>query len=103
MRVRRGEERRPLRCNSALESRRAILAVCGAREAGRHPYRIMALDVARAYFDSPASMPIFVRIPAEDRLDSDAGKVVQLNRSFYGIRDAAKNWTATYAKFLNGL
>ena len=62
-----------------LESRRAILAICGAREAGRHPYRIMALDVARAYFDSPASMPIFVRIPAEDRLDSEAGKVAQLN------------------------
>ena len=47
-----------------LESRRAILAICGAREAGRHPYRIMALDVARAYFDSPASMPSFVRIHA---------------------------------------
>ena len=86
-----------------LESRRAILAICGAREAGRHPYRIMALDVARAYFYSPASRTIFVRIPAEDRLDSEAGKVAQLNPSFYGTRDAAKNWTTTYTEFRNGV
>ena len=60
----------------------------------------MALDVSRAYFYAPASRPIFIQIPAEDRLGSDAGKVAQLNISVYGTRDAAKNWTATYTTFL---
>ena len=80
---------------SPLESLRAIPAICAAHQEGRKPHRIMALDVARAYFYAPASRPVYVRIPAEDRLDSDAGNVVQLNLSLYGTRDAAKNWTAT--------
>ena len=42
-----------------LESLRAILAICAARQEGRHPHRIMALDVARAYFYAPASRPVF--------------------------------------------
>ena len=84
-----------------LESLRAILAICAARQNGKHPHRIMALDVARAYFYAPASRPVFIQIPAEDRLDSDAGKMAQLNLSLYGTRDAAKNWTGTYTTFLN--
>ena len=84
-----------------LESLRAILAICAARQNCKHPHRIMALDVARAYFYAPASRPVFIQIPAEDRLDSDAGKVAQLNLSLYGTRDAAKNWTGTYTTFLN--
>ena len=86
-----------------LESLRAMLAICASRQGGRHPHRIMVLDVARAYFNAPASRPVFIKIPAEDRLASDAGKVAQLNFSFYGTRDAAKNWTATYTGFLNGI
>ena len=50
----------------------------------------MALDVARAYFYAPDSRPMFIKIPAEDRSESDAGKVAQLNISLYGTRDAAK-------------
>ena len=59
-----------------LESPRAILLIWPSRQQGCHPHRIMALDVARAYFYSPASRLVYVRIPTEDRLESDAGKVV---------------------------
>lgn len=73
-----------------LESLRAILAICASRQGGRHPHMIVVLDVARAYFYAPASRPVFIKIPAEDRLASDAGKVAQLNFSFYWTREAAK-------------
>ena len=52
-----------------LESLRAILAICAARQKGNQPHRIMALDVARAYFYAPSCRPMFIQIPAEDRLE----------------------------------
>ena len=64
-----------------MESLQAILAICAARQEGKQPHHIMALDVARAYFYAPASRPVFIQIPAADRLGSDAGKVAQLNLS----------------------
>ena len=66
-------------------------------------WRLVALDVARAYLYLPASRPLFNRIPAEDRLESEFGKVAQLNLSVYGTKDAVKQWTATYTEFLNSL
>ena len=63
----------------------------------------MAMDVAMAYFYAPASRPVFIQIPAEDRLESDVGMVAQLNLSLYGTNDAAKNLTVTYTEFLNSL
>ena len=33
-----------------LESLRAILTICAGQQGGKDPHRIMALDVARAYF-----------------------------------------------------
>ena len=79
-----------------LESLRAILAICARRQGGRRPHRLMVLDAARAYLYAPASRPVFIKIPVKDRQASDAGKVAHLIFSFYGTRDAAKNWTATY-------
>ena len=43
---------------------------------------------------------MYIQIPAEDRLAGDESRVAQLNLSFYGTRDAAKNWTQTYTAFL---
>ena len=60
----------------------------------------MAVDVKRAYFYAQATRPIFIHIPAEDRNPEDAGYVARLNRSLYGIRDAAQNWANTLTQFL---
>ena len=60
----------------------------------------MAIDVKRAYFYAPATRPIFIHIPAEDREPGDEGMVAQLNLSLYGTRDAAFNWTKIYTRFL---
>ena len=83
-----------------LESLRGILSICASRQGGQAPYRIMALDVARAYFYAPATRAIYIQIPAEDKLPGDEGSVAKLNLSFYGTRDAAKNWSQTYTAFL---
>ena len=83
-----------------LESLKAVLSLCASRQSGRNPSRIMALDVVRAYFYAPATRAVYIQIPAEDRLTGDEGHVAQLNLSFYGTRDAAKNWTQTYTAFL---
>ena len=55
----------------------------------------MALDVVRAYFYAPAKRAVYIQIPAEDRLAGDGGYVATLNLSFYGTKDAAKNWAQT--------
>ena len=58
------------------------------------------MDVKRAYFYAPATRPLFVHIPKEDREEGDEGMVARLNLSLYGTRDAAMNWTAVYTEFL---
>ena len=83
-----------------LESLKAIISICASHQVGGSPYRVMAVDVKRAYFYAPATRPIFIHIPAEDREPGDEGKVAQLNLSLYGTRDAAFNWTKTYTKSL---
>ena len=58
------------------------------------------MDVKRAYFYAPARKPIFIELPAEDRLPGEEDMVAQLNLSLYGTRDAAQNWTKEYTRTL---
>ena len=86
-----------------LESLKAVISKCASRQDGRHPFRLLSVDVKRAYFYAPATRLLFIQIPAEDRQPGDEGYVAQLNVSFYGTRDAAQNWTKTYTDFLVGI
>ena len=52
----------------------------------------MHIDVSRAYFHAKAQRPVLMRLPVEDRMDADAGKVGLMKKSMYGTRDAASNW-----------
>ena len=81
-----------------LESLRVICSVCASNHFGKNPYRMMALDVRRAYFYAKAVRPVYIEIPAEDLGEGDQDNVARLNLSFYGIRDAAQNWTDTSAE-----
>ena len=83
-----------------LESLKAVISKCASRQGGKHPFRLLSVDVKRAYFYAPATRPLFIHIPAEDREEGDEGYVAQLNVSFYGTRDAPQNWTKTYTDFL---
>ena len=86
-----------------LESLRVIISICANNQ--YHAQRdnrfiIMSTDVKRAYFYAPATRPVFIKIPAEDREPGDEDMVGRLNLSLYGTRDAAMNWSATYTDFL---
>ena len=84
-----------------LESLKTVLSLCASHQCQKDPWRIMSVDVKRAYFYAAATRPLFIHIPAEDRDSEDAGMVAKLNLSLYGTRDAAQNWAATLTQFLN--
>ena len=52
----------------------------------------MHIDVSRAYFHAKAQAPVLIRLPVEDRMGTDAGKVGLVKKSMYGTRAAASNW-----------
>ena len=56
----------------------------------------MHFVVVRAYFHAKVQRPVLirlpVRLPVEDRMGTDAGKVGLMKKSMYGMRDAASNW-----------
>ena len=51
---------------------------------------LMVNDVARAFFEAPATRNVCVEIPKEDKTEADArhDKVGHLRMSLYGTRDA---------------
>ena len=61
---------------------------------------LMINDVARAFFEAPATRNICIEIPKEDLSDADRrhDKVGHLRMSLYGTRDAAMNWQEEVAK-----
>ena len=66
-----------------------ICSRCASNQARQNPYRIMSVDVRRAYFHAKATRSVHVEVPIEDFEPGDQGKVARLNLSLYGTRDAA--------------
>ena len=58
----------------------------------------MHIDVSRAYVHAKAQRPVLIRLPVEDRMGTDAGKVGLMKKSMYGTRDAASNWECDWQK-----
>ena len=58
----------------------------------KETFSIMHIDVSRAYFHAKGQRPVLTRLPVEDRMGTDAGKVRLMKNSLYGTRDAASNW-----------
>ena len=83
-----------------LGSLRMICSMCGSNQDRQDPYRIMSVDVRRAFFCAKATRPVYIEILIEDFEPGDEGKVAGLNLSLYGTRDAAQNWAKVYTKFL---
>ena len=65
----------------------------------------MVSDVARAFFEAPATRNVCVEIPKEDKTEADVrhDKVGHLKMSLYGTRDAAMNWAEEVAKEMRKL
>ena len=72
-----------------LEALRAKISIAANN---KDTFSIMHIDVSRAYFHAKAQRPVLIRLPLEDRMCTDAGKVGLMTKSMYGTRDAASNW-----------
>ena len=72
-----------------LEALKAIISIAANH---KETFSIMHIDVSRAYFHAKAQRPVLIRLPAEDKMGPDAGKVGLMKKSMYGTRDAASNW-----------
>ena len=72
-----------------LEALNATISIAANH---KETFSIMHIDVSRAYFHAKAQRPVLIRLPVEDRMGTDAGKVGVMKKSMYGTRDAASNW-----------
>ena len=69
----------------ALNARRSIAAN------HKETSSIVHIDVSRAYFHAKTERPVLIRLPVEDRMGADAGKIGLMTKSMYGTRNAASN------------
>ena len=72
-----------------LEAFKAIISIAANNKG---TFSIMHIDVSRAYFHAKAQRLVLMRLPVEDRMGTDAGKVGFMKKSMYGTMDAASNW-----------
>ena len=72
-----------------LEALKAIISIAANN---KETFSIMHIDVSRAYFHAKAQSLVLIRLPVEDRMGADVGKVGLMKKSMYGTRDAASNW-----------
>ena len=86
-----------------LESLRLLCSMCASNQWRERPYRILSVDVKRAYFYAAARRDIYIEIPIEDWAPGDEYNVAKLNLSLYGTRDAAQNWSEEYTRRLREL
>ena len=68
--------------------------------AANRKLKMLYADVSRAYFYADAVRPVYVKLPAEDFEEGDAGRCGKLRVSMYGTRDAALNWSLEYSNTL---
>ena len=72
-----------------LEALKAIISIAANHT---ETFSIMHIDVSRAYFHAKAQRPVLIRLPAEDRMGTDAGKIGLVKKSMCGTTDTASNW-----------
>ena len=70
-------------------------AVCRDSSIGanhKETISIMHINVSRAYFHAKALRLVLIRLPVEDRMGADAGKIGLMKKSMCGTRGATSNW-----------
>ena len=72
-----------------LEALKTIISIAANH---KETFSIMQIDVSRAYFHAKAQRLVLIRLPVEDRMGDNAGKVGLVKKSMYATRDAASNW-----------
>ena len=64
----------------------------------KHTFSIMHIDLSCACFHAKAQRLVLVRLPLEDRMGIDVGKIGSLRKSTHGTRKAASNLGACLAR-----
>ena len=84
-----------------LQALRIICSICASHQHRLHGknFRMMSIDVKRAYVYAKTIRPVYIAIPNEDWEAGDDDEIALLNFSLYGTRDAAQNWTAECTGF----
>ena len=74
-----------------LVATKLLISECATKAQSREAYRLMVLDVKRAFLYGKARRDIYLKLPREDPMSG--GKVLgKLERSLYGTRDAPQIW-----------
>ena len=71
-----------------LEALKCIISIAASH---KKTFSVMHIDESRAYFHAKAQRPVLVRLPVEDRVGADAGKIGLLKKRMCGTRDTASN------------
>ena len=74
-----------------LESLRLLCSIRASNQWRGRPYRMMSIDVKRAYLHASTRREIYIEIAREVWEPGDEHKVAKLNLSLYGTCDAAQN------------
>ena len=61
---------------------------------------LMINDVARAFFEAPATRNLCVELPEEDKEEGEGDMVGKLEMSLYGTRDASANFQKEVKEFM---
>ena len=87
-------------CMQGLLCREALKSMISIAANHKETFSIMHTDVSRAYFHAKAQRPVLERLPGENRVGADAGKVGLLKKSMSGTPDAASNWECDWQEHI---
>ena len=81
-----------------LAAARFLLSTCASQgKRGPGDYRILLLDIKKAFLHGKISRNVYIELPAEDPMSEGGGGrhlVGKLDKAMYGTRDAPAEWQA---------
>jgi hypothetical protein len=95
--VKRYEDESLFAATPPLEALKILVGVAAARK-----WKIVHVDVRRAYFHAEALRDVYVELDRRDKSEGEENMIGKLNYAMYGTRDAASSWEACYTKCLIG-
>jgi len=78
-----------------LESLKVLVALAASKR-----WRIVHVDIKRAYFNAKALRDVYVELDEKDKEGDEEDMVGKLNYAMYGTRDAASSWEACYTEMM---
>jgi len=93
--VKRYEDESLFAATPPLEALKILIGMAAARR-----WRLVHIDVRRAYFNAAVLRDVFVELDKRDKMKGEENMVGKLQFAMYGTRDAASSWEACYTQCL---